>query len=504
MLFNSGVFLFYFLPLALIGYQVLARFGRRAVIGWLALASVAFYSWWNWHFVYVLVGSMLMNFAVSQCIWRTSNPGRKSFWLITGITLNLGALCYYKYLFHILRFTNDLVGGHHTWHDVALPLGISFFTFTQIAYLVDLSQELAQPQNIVEYALFVTFFPHLIAGPILHHKEMMPQFLEKSDPFLKMDDMLVGMSWFVLGFAKKCLLADTFASRADDAFTVGNVHGVQGAWIGVVMYSLQLYFDFSGYSDMAIGLSRMFSIRFPMNFNSPYKAMNIIDFWARWHMTLTRYLTLYLYNPISLAVSRRRMRAGKKISQKAARTVPGFLSMIAMPTLTTMFLAGVWHGAGFQFLIFGVLHGVYLTINHGWRLYRGDKAERAPTTMLTRVGFTLLTYVCVLVAQVFFRAESTHEALVYLAGMTGIHGSNWHDTMVAPNRLLVAAIGLFIVWSMPNTQEILRQVEAKAQTFEWRWWMWKPTWQWSVAVGVLFFVSLLFSRSAAKFLYFQF
>ncbi len=255
---------------------------------------------------------------------------------------------------------------------------------------------------------------------------------------------------------------------------------------------------------MAIGLARMFSIEFPMNFSSPYKSANIIDFWSRWHMTLTRYLTLYLYNPISLAVSRSRMKAGKKVSQKAARTVPGFLSMITLPTMLTMFLAGIWHGAGAQFIIFGVLHGVYLTINHAFRLYRGQISERKPRTEAVTVASVLLTYVCVLVAQVFFRAASTGAALQYLAGMAGRHGATWHGPELMRTKILAALAGLAVVWFMPNTQQILGQTGIEERPLQWERLMWRPTLQWSVAIGLLFFISILFIQNTATFLYFQF
>ena len=504
MLFNSGIFLLFFLPITLIGYQLFSRFGRRPIIAWLAFASVVFYSWWNWHFAFVLLGSVLVNFTISHLIAGSENQERKKFWMISGIALNLGALCYYKYLFHLLTFFDDVLHVHHGWPDVALPLGISFFTFTQIAYLIDLAQGEATPQNIVEYTLFVTFFPHLIAGPILHHKEMMPQFLAEGYGRLKPDDVLVGLTWFTIGLAKKCILADTIAIRADQAFILGDKLGVQGAWIGIISYSLQLYFDFSGYSDMAIGLARMFSIEFPLNFNSPYKAQTVQDYWQRFHMTLTRYLTLYLYNPLSLAVNRARMSKGKKISKKAARTVPGFLSMIAWPTMATMFLAGVWHGAGLQYLIFGVLHGIYLTVNQAWHLYLGPESERKPAGVFTKVASVLATYVCVLVAQVFFRASSTAAALRYLAGMFGLHGATWHDDPAKPSRILVAVIGLVIVWFFPNTQQILGEAGASLKGTGWNWVSWRPTLRWSVAIGVLFFVSLLYVQNQATFLYFQF
>lgn len=504
MLFNSGIFLLYFLPCVLVVYQLLARFGRRTVIGFLAFASIVFYAWWNWHFVFVLIGSMLVNFAFSRLIAAAATPGRKKFWLIAGITANLSALCYYKYLWHILSFFTTAGWAHHEWSPIVLPLGISFFTFTQIAYLVDLSQGQATSQNLVEYALFVTFFPHLIAGPILHHKEMMPQFLAERDPRLNSEDLLVGLSWFVMGLAKKTVLADSLSRYADTAFAGQQVLGLVPAWLGILSYSLQLYFDFSGYSDMAIGLARMFSIRFPFNFDSPYKAANIIDFWARWHMTLTRYLTLYLYNSISLSVSRRRMRAGKKVSTKAARTVPGFLSMIAWPTLATMFLAGIWHGAGFQFIIFGVLHGVYLTVNHAWRLYRGNAAERKPAGPVAHVASVLLTFGCVLIAQIFFRADSTTAALRFLAGMVGLHGASLHLSAFNLRNLSRILPGLLIVWFLPNTQQILGQAGTAIQAARWRWLAWKPSLAWSIAIGVLFFIAVINIEDSSTFLYFQF
>ncbi len=503
MLFNSASFLLFFLPVTCIGYQLVARFGRREVIGWLAFVSVVFYSWWNWHFVFVLLGSMLLNFSMSRLIAKSRTPGQKQFWMVAGIAMNLATLFWFKYLFPLLHFIDSLGLRHHNWGDVALPLGISFFTFTQIGYLVDLSQGQAEPQNIVEYALFVTFFPHLIAGPIIHHKEMMPQFLEKRDPRLNMDDMLVGMSWFVLGLAKKCILADHFAPTADSAFAFGRELTASTAWLGIVAYSFQLYFDFSGYSDMAIGLARMFSISFPMNFNSPYKSLSVIDFWQRWHMTLTRYLTLYLYNPISLSVNRQRLRAGKKVSQKAARTIPGFLSMIGWPTMATMFLVGIWHGAGFQFVIFGLLHGCYLAVNHAWRLFKGAAGLREKPAISTRLASTLLTYLCVIVAQVFFRAGSTGDAVHFLTSMTGRHGIG-SLSGVSHSSLLLTAAGFFIVWFLPNTQEILGQAGSAIQSRHWSWLAWKPIWQWSAALGVLFFLAVMSFRSSATFLYFQF
>ncbi len=502
MLFTSAPFLLYFLPVVLLGYQVLGTISRRWMLGWLALASLFFYAYWNPRFLLVLLISVLVNFAVSRLI-ASASERLKTFWMIFGVTLDLLALCYFKYLFPFLRFTHDIGWSHHNWTAIVLPLGISFFTFTQIAYLVDLSQGEAAPQNIVEYTLFVTFFPHLIAGPILHHQEMMPQFASEKRYRLNAEDMTIGLSWFILGLAKKAIIADKLAIIADPGFRHFSSLTVSGAWITVLCYSFQLYFDFSGYSDMAIGLARMFSIRFPFNFNSPYKARNIIDFWMRWHMTLTRYLTLYLYNPIALAVRRRRLAAGRKVSNKAQRTLGGFAVMIAWPTILTMFLAGVWHGAGLQFLIFGLLHGLYLTVNHAWRTFRHGPETESKQTVLGICASVLLTYACVLVGQVFFRAESTSAAATLLATLVGVHHAS--EVYHIPSIAAAVVLLLPVVWFLPNTQEILGQVPESDLHNRWlALFSYRPTWAWSVGMGLMFVLAILFISNSATFLYFQF
>ena len=394
------------------------------------------------------------------------------------------------------------------WDGIVLPLGISFFTFTQIAYLIDLRQGEADPQDFVSYALFVTFFPHLIAGPILHHKEMMPQFSAERKFHLDWNDFAVGLSWFILGLGKKVIIADRIAPFADKTFAAPYHLGFAAAWVGVLNYSMQLYFDFSGYSDMAVGLARMFSIRFPYNFNSPYKATSIIDFWARWHMTLTRYLTLYLYNPVALAVNRRRLAAGKPVSKKASRTFGGFAVMIALPTIFTMFLAGIWHGAGLQFIIFGLLHAVYLTANHAWRLMR-KKPASAPRLWFSAPLGLLLTYFAVVVAQVFFRADSTRDAMALVAGMFGLHGMGAHAGLSVKS---LSVLALFpVVWFLPNVQQLMADADPGhspiaaglsagiANALAWR-----PNWAWCTALACTLLVVLAYISYSTSFLYFQF
>ncbi len=518
MLFNSYMFLFGYLPVVLLGYQIAATWHRRAVVAWLSLMSLLFYGCWRPAYLFLLCGSILFNYLAGSLLSGaipTQLPKRLLLW--AAIVCNLGALCYFKYLFPLLNFAAVVTDVSHRWQDAVLPLGISFFTFTQIAYLVDLEQGAARQQDLASYSLFVTFFPHLIAGPILHHAEIMPQFQTHRDYRLKAHDLSVGASWFIMGLCKKVLLADKIAPAAITAFAdPGSLHAFS-AWVGSLAYALQLYFDFSGYSDMAIGLARLFGIEFPLNFSSPYKSESIIDFWQRWHMTLTRYIMSYVYNPIAVAINRRRVRQGKKISRKATATAEGFLSLVALPTTMTMFLAGVWHGAGLQFLVFGLLHAVYLSINHAWRVRRQTKGKavegRRATAMLTRLSGVATTFLAVLVAQIFFRATGVQAALAMLGGMLGLHR---HVPLALQaykpthGTLLLLLAGYIIVWGMPNTQQILSRfvpsseltsfdrAEGGVRIF------WQPRAAWGLVLGLVFFLILVKMQDPSTFLYFQF
>ncbi len=530
MLFNSYPFIFGFLPVALIGYQIAAHAGRRVVIMWLAVASMGFYAYWRPGFLLLLLGSILFNYVLACLISRrTPNgvPTRVLLWI--GIAGNLAALCYCKYLFPLLNWMASTAHSWAHWNDVVLPLGISFFTFTQIAYLVDLQGGSAKQQDFADYLLFVTFFPHLIAGPILHHAEIMPQFQQDRDYRLRSNDLAVGFSWFIMGLFKKVILADHFAIPANAAFRAPLHLAALPSWAGVLAYSLQLYFDFSGYSDMALGLARMFSIDFPLNFSSPYKSASIIDFWQRWHMTLTRYITVYIYNPASLWINRRRAARGQKISRKALATPAGFLDMVVAPTFLTLFLAGIWHGAGLQFAIFGVLHGAYLSINHAWLIFHKGQDPSSLSPIRRRSGHAaavLLTFAAVLLGQVFFRANTTGDAFVMLAGMLGLrgvghlaplkdgltlHGGNLPGQYLATLRDWAELIvGFTIVWAFPNTQQLLLKfkpaLDVTKADMETRFlpMFWRPSAVWGVALGGVFFMTLIRLQDPSTFLYFQF
>ena len=518
MLFNSYPFLFVFLPVVLLGYEIAGHFHRRAVIAWLGLASLAFYGYWKPAFLLLLLGSIAFNHLFSSLISRKiPNRVDSRFLLWSAIGGNLIALCYFKYLFPLLNFAAWATSSLHQWKNLALPLGISFFTFTQIAYLVDLQQGIASQQDFFSYLLFVTFFPHLIAGPILHHKDIMPQFQQDRRYRLQFDDLAVGATWFTMGLLKKLVFADALAPLANIVFGARGATTMGVAWLGVVSYAMQLYFDFSGYCDMACGLARMFSIDFPLNFSSPFKATNIIDFWARWHITLTQYITNYLYSPIQMIISRRRLEEGRKVSRKAQATPEGFANMIAVPTLLTMFIAGVWHGAGMQFLIFGVLHGAYITVVHAWRtFFKRSEPEASIGTWRRKVHHVLavlLTFGAVAFADIFFRAPSTREACRLIRRMLGMQ-------VIAPTPpivfeslarpIIILIIAAFVIWGFPNTQQILARykpaLDLTPADKERRLLpiYWAPNLTWGLITGVLFMIGLIHAQDPSTFLYFQF
>jgi alginate O-acetyltransferase complex protein AlgI len=506
MLFNSYEFILGFLPVALLGFFLMARWGKGAASTWLVIASFAFYTFWNPSFLPVLLISMAFNYGMSEFIGANeARPRAQTALLASAIAIDLTALIYYKYLFATLAFLGNTGLLHVSIDPVALPLGISFFTFTQIGYLVDVKQGVAKDRGLLSYLQFVTFFPHLIAGPILHNREMMPLFADSRTFRFSGTNLAVGSTIFIIGLLKKCILAEPTGAIVPSGFAHAGQLSMFAAWQVALSYSLQLYFDFSGYSDMAIGLARMFNVRFPLNFNSPYKSASVIDYWQRWHMTLTRFLNLYLYNPIALAITRRRLERGLKASRKSYATLGGFTSMVAVPTFTTMALAGIWHGAGLQYLVFGLLHALYLTVNHAWRIFRPKPQTKSGDDPVARhVAKVLLTYLAVLVAAIFFRASSCSTATELLSGMVGFRGVGILPS--AGDIAWIAALYL-IIWGLPNTQQLMARYEPaleKIQEGPLPWLRWQMSIPWAITAGIGAIVGLAAINNAAEFLYFQF
>jgi alginate O-acetyltransferase complex protein AlgI len=408
MLFTSGEFLFVFLPITLLVFFATARVaGPAAAAAWLMLASLAFYGYWRVEHTLLLVASIVFNYLLGERILRARQQGRTSArgLLIFAVSANLAALAYFKYADFFLRTAADLSGAEIPLLGVVLPLGISFFTFTQIAYLVDVHAGKVVERNPIHYALFVTYFPHLIAGPVLHHAEMMPQFRLAQIYRPQLRNFAIGLTFLLVGLSKKVLVADSVAPLANSVFAAGPDVALAAttAWLGVTAYTLQIYFDFSGYSDMAVGLSLLCGVRLPYNFNSPYQAWNITEFWRRWHMTLSRFLRDYLYVPLG---GNRHGRTRRYIN-----------------LMVTMLLGGLWHGASWTFVVWGGLHGAYLVVNHGWQWLKEKSGwGGGERSWIGRAAGVALTLLCVMVGWVFFRAPDVDTAAGILRSMFGMTG----------------------------------------------------------------------------------
>jgi D-alanyl-lipoteichoic acid acyltransferase DltB (MBOAT superfamily) len=478
MLFNSYPFIFVFLPIALAGYFWLGRSSNLAPVWGLALASLVFYSVSNWQFMPLLAASVAFNYLIGWLLIEKQLRSPTRFAVLTvGVAGDLLVLGTFKYAGFLAANINAMFSTGFIV-NILLPVGISFYTFTQIAFLVDAYRGNVARYALPHYALFVTYFPHLIAGPILHHKDMIPQFesekSKRSDPHL----ILCGLIIFAIGLFKKTCLADGIQPLVAPAFGA-NYPSFDQAWIGALAYTFQLYFDFSGYSDMAIGISLMFGIFLPLNFNSPYKAASIIDFWRRWHMTLSQFLRDYLYIPLG--------------GNRHGRVLRYVNLMI------TMLLGGLWHGAARTFVAWGALHGAYLCVNHAWSNYGPAIAPRFARG--ANAAAFVLTFVSVVVAWVFFRADSISSATFVLSRMGDPTNIVFGHGEMA-NALFIAVYA-GIVWFAPNTQEIMgydhkNRVVGENLTG----WLQRPGFLYAAAATLAFGVLGISQHS--EFIYFRF
>ncbi|MBB3112688.1 D-alanyl-lipoteichoic acid acyltransferase DltB (MBOAT superfamily) [Paenibacillus phyllosphaerae] len=483
MLFNSYVFIFAFLPVTVIVYFLLNRFRLSELAKmWLALSSLFFYGWWDVKYVPLILASIGFNYLMGRLLMRPApryrgdpddpndylkerGRGKRRALLAFAVICNVLLLIYYKYADFFLTNLNEVAGTNFGLLKLILPLGISFFTFTQIAFLVDAYKRKAREANIVSYVLFVTFYPHLIAGPILHHSEMMPQFDRVRNKAWNWRNASLGIFVFGMGLFKKVVIADTFANYASDGFA--SATQFLATWVAALSYTFQLYFDFSGYTDMAIGAALLFNIRLPQNFNSPYKALNLQDFWRRWHMTLSRWLRDYIYIPLG----------GNRKGEARMLT-----------NLMIVFLVGgLWHGAGWTFLFWGFLHGFGQVIHRLWGKFCKLIGFKLPQAIAW-----LITFVYVVIAWVFFRATSIDQAMRILKGMFGLSGFDFdEDSFIA----LLPAIAMLVIF-FPIVL-FAKNSSERMETF-------RPTWLIGLIIAFLFIVSLLYFNQISEFLYFNF
>ena len=468
MLFNSYQFVFVFLPLLLIGYQLLARCGARSAVPMLlVLGSLFFYGWWDWHYLFLFGFSIAFNYAWAQALRPRSAAGADRRFapramLAAGVAINLGLLGYFKYRNFFVSSAAAVVGRHWEMPPVVLPLAISFFTFEQLTYLTSAWRGEIETRDFLSYTLFITFFPHLIAGPIVRYGEIVPQLNRNSDYLLKADNLSAGLMIFAIGLFKKVMIADTFKLWLDPIFDTAIDPGFVEAWTATLAFALEIYFDFSGYSDMAIGLARMLNVRFPENFDSPYKARGPIEFWRRWHITLSFFLRDYLYIPLG---GNRRGKLRQHFN-----------------LFVTMLLGGLWHGANWTFVIWGALHGVALSVNHLWR---DSKLKMLPALAW------MLTFIFVTLAWVLFRTPSIGRAATMFSGMAGLNGLGWAGGSVGPPELRECVAGLFVVLCCPNRQAIMS-------------WEWRSDHLYAAAFAALAGTCLLQMSNPPPFIYFQF
>ena len=459
MLFNSYEFIFLFLPLTFAGFFYLGHQGKKEMATlWLVLASFFFYGWWDIRYVPLLFASICFNYFVGR---KLENDNGNKPWLILGIVINVLLLGYFKYTDFFITTVNDLTGiDYYSLQHIVLPLGISFFTFTQTAYLVDAYRGEAKNKSFLTYLEFVTIFPHLIAGPIINHKEMIPQFIADKTFRINYENIAMGMTIFTFGLFKKVIIADKLAIYANEAFSHVDALNCIEAWVGALGYTLQLYFDFSGYSEMAIGLALLFNLKMPVNFNSPYQAQSIIDFWRRWHMTLGLWVKNYLYIPM-----------GGNRHGEIRKMYNLFVSML---------IIGLWHGAGWTFVIWGALHGILLMINHQWR--------RCNINLPKALNWGM-TFLCVVICWVFFRADNINEAFAVLTGMF-----NLQDIMSTDfdqiKHFMVMVLAVLVLVIIPNPLVIMKKFSANNK--------------WLVATAIMLIEAIWHLNNYSEFLYFQF
>lgn len=472
MLFNSIEFLFIFLPITLFIYFGLNKLKLiKMATAWLVIASLAFYSYWKIDYLPLILISMLFNYSVGSTLTSDKNLRiNRKLVMIFAIGVNVGLLCYYKYFDFLIENINALFSTNFNYMNIMLPLAISFFTFQQIAYIVDSYEHKTNEYDFLTYSLFVTFFPQLIAGPIVHHKEMMPQFANLRNRFINHKNISIGLFLLAIGLFKKVMIADTFSIFVKGTFDEVAVLTCFEAWCASISYTMQLYFDFSGYCDMAMGIGYLFNIVLPQNFNSPYKADSIQDFWRRWHMTLSRFLRDYIYIPLG---------GNRKGELKTYRNL--FL---------TFLIGGIWHGANWTFIIWGIMHGLATCIHRLWKSFN---------IKMPHFIAIIITFLFINTTWVYFRASSIDKANQIILSMLGQNGfapiiinklrfSFENESLKLSILLLLASFVL--VFFIKNSTEFAKKLQ--------------PNKLYLTVTLILLIISVLSINKVSEFLYFQF
>ncbi len=520
MLFNSFPFLFGFLPIALVLFYWAGRRPEPTLAKFtLAVLSLGFYAWWKPVYLWLLLFSIAFNYLVGDRIQRALAADRKQsvkVWLTFGLLVDVGLLGYFKYANFFVDNVNALTGANWTLAHIVLPLAISFYTFQKIAYLVDSARGEARPMSILDFTMFAAFFPQLIAGPIVHYKEVVPQLQGPLFGRLIWRNILVGLAIMAIGLFKKTVIADSISGYSDPLYAAAETGahvGFVSGWLAAILYTGQIYFDFSGYSDMAIGLARMFGVKLPLNFHSPLRAANIADYWRRWHMTLQRMIYAYVFQPLSLSLIRSTWRLG--LTGWGA-----FAVSVGLPTFLTFVIVGIWHGAGWTFVLFGVMHAIYVSTFEIWR-ERQTKLQRrlrklgkklAEPGAARRAATQAVTLVAILLGNVMFRAKTVGAAVSVWSGMAGLRGVFGETGAVGWDVAATVVICAAIVAFFPNTQQIMSRFDPAYNWKEWSdvarpaiWFTWRPNTLGLVAVGVALFLGVMFiQRGQAIFLYFNF
>jgi alginate O-acetyltransferase complex protein AlgI len=515
--FNSIIFLLFFLPIALVGYYALSLTPlHRLRLPFLIMMSLLFYGRAQVTYIPLLLGSIVGNYLVAYMIARNmANPRPKQVWLSLGVIANAGALVSLKYLSTVVGSITGIVGHNNPLGNIVVPLAISFYTFQQISFLVDVARGKVQLEGIVRYMSFVAFFPTLLGGPITLYSEMSPQLGVRPQRKGLPQNLLIGMIIFSLGLFKKTVIADTIGLWVDPIFTgvhQGTAPGFFLGWGTAIAYTLQIYFDFSGYSDMAIGVARMLGIVLPLNFFSPLRSTSISDLWRRWHMTLSRFVRVYVYQPLSIPLTR--FAAEHGYGKWSTITIAVFL-----PAFLSMLIIGAWHGPNWTFILFGAMQGAYIVTNELYNALTRKKRRKKSDSRGAIFCYSLITFLAFALSDVPFRSETIADAFRIFGGMVGLHGlgitQNW-PAFFAPNGngmlIPMVILGLLIVYLMPNTEQIMDKVHPALEWEKWR--VVDPgrlSFNLSFSPSGIAFASLVLflgfafiSRGSAKFIYFKF